>query len=375
MNLPKVLILTTNYGEGHLQVANALKEEFSSFGVTCTSRDLYYETSPLINEWTRKVYLKSYSSSGKQFYRLFYYGSKQISKRKNLKILCYGYSKLKHIIAEFEPDLIINTFPFFTVPFFRQKTNRYIPTYNVITDYCLHNLWVHPYIDKYYVATKQLKKELVNQGVNLEQVVVSGIPTNKAFQELEGHLKLTSPLPKKNMILIVAGAFGVSKEMKLICDLLKDDPSIHLTIVCGKNRELYQQLFEKYQFLPHIKVLPFVTNMHELLKEATCVVTKPGGVILSEAIATNTPVILPKATPGQEKENAQFFQQQGAAIWNEKIDQLVIETQQLVRDEQQQQRMVSALKSLQTPNSTKLIVNDILQDYVTRLPFGKIIEG
>lgn len=129
---PKILILTTNYGNGHLQVAHSLEQEFIQQGMNSVFvKDLYYETSPRLNELTRKIYLRSFTTSGSHIYQLFYYSSKEISKRKNLKILSYGYSKLKKIIADVEPDIIINTFPSFAVPIHRRKTNSLIPAYNV----------------------------------------------------------------------------------------------------------------------------------------------------------------------------------------------------------------------------------------------------
>ncbi|WP_332694338.1 hypothetical protein [Halalkalibacter lacteus] len=66
---------------------------------------------------------------------------------------------------------------------------------------------------------------------------------------------------------------------------------------------------------------------------ATCVVTKLGGIILSEVLTANVPIALPRATPEQEKENALFFQNHGAAISSEKWEQLVKETRQLVHDD------------------------------------------
>ncbi len=372
MILPKVLILTTNYGEGHLQVAKTLKNEFSSIGVDCISRDLYYETSPIINELTRKVYLKSYTTSGRHFYRLFYYGSKHISKNKNLTILSYGYTKLKNIIAEFQPDLIINTFPFLSVPFYRKKTNTLIPTYNVVTDYCIHNLWIHPNIDKYYVATTHLQSELEQMGIEEARIAVTGIPISADFEKMMNKPKLSLLSPAKRTILIIAGAYGVSREVKQICELLQDDTLLKLIIVCGKNNELYQHLRFKYHDYKNITVYGYVNNMHELLRMATCVITKPGGVILSEAIATNTPIILPKATPGQERENALFFKSAGAAIWNEKIEQLVIETKQLARDVQKQNKMKQSLENLHIPSSSKSIITDILEDYHSRINFTQV---
>ncbi|RXI98375.1 glycosyltransferase [Anaerobacillus alkaliphilus] len=367
MEGPKVLILTSNYGNGHLQVADSLVQEFKrSGGNQVIVKDLFYETSPTFNEWTKKIYLKSFTKSGRHIYRLFYYSSKQITKRKNLKLLSYGYSKLCKIVDQEKPDVIINTFPSFAVPFHRSKTKAIIPTYNVITDYCLHHSWIHPNIDKYYVASRKLKQDLLELGISQTKIFVSGMPINPVFEETTFRGDLVQKYqvnPTKKTVLIVAGAYGVSNEMKEICDRLKDDPVIQLLIVCGKNVELYNQLKTKYQTYTDIKVFGYVTEMAELLKISTCVITKPGGIILSEAMAMNTPIVLPKATPGQERENAQFFQEQGAAVWHEDKDKLVTEIKHLIRNEMKLIEMKENLSMLHFPNSSRAIINDILRQY------------
>lgn len=66
MRKPKVLILTANYGNGHLQVAHTLYERFLLHDRADVSvRNIYQETNPRLNEWTRKLYLKSFTKSGK----------------------------------------------------------------------------------------------------------------------------------------------------------------------------------------------------------------------------------------------------------------------------------------------------------------------
>ncbi len=364
---PKIIILTSNYGNGHVQVAKSLAQEFLLNGNTnVTIRDLFYETSPMIHEWTKKIYLKSYTKGGRQMYRLWYYSSKEITKRKNLKILSYGFSKLSKMIEQEKPDVIFNTFPSFAVPFHRNRTNEIIPTYNIITDYCLHDSWIHPNIDKYYVASSKLKHELLKKGVDSSSILVSGIPVDRSFEE-----KLHLPSlyqkyhlhPTKKTVLIVAGAYGVSNEMQEICDGLKDDPNLQLIIVCGKNQELLHQLQIKYRTFTHIHVFGYVTEMAELLNVATCVITKPGGVILSEALATNTPILLPKATPGQERENALFFQESGGAIWNEKVSQLIVDTKNLLNNEARLTKMKNSLAKLHVPQSTRAIVTDVLLEF------------
>ncbi|ADU29004.1 MGDG synthase family glycosyltransferase [Evansella cellulosilytica] len=364
MILPKVLILTSKFGNGHIQVAKTLEQELQHMGASVVVKDLFHETNPKVNEWTKRLYLKSYTTSGRQLYRLFYYSSKLLSKRKSFKSFKYGITKLKQIIEEEKPDLIINTFPSFAAPILSRGSQ--IATYNVITDYCLHHSWIHSNIKKYYVATKQLKEELEHANVPGQKVAVSGIPVNRQFDENYNiqHLVLKYRLsPTKQTVLIVAGAFGVSQEISEICNLLKDEPHIQLIVVCGKNEELYQSLVYNFHSFDHIKVYGYVNVMAELLSLSSCVITKAGGIILTEAMAMQTPIVLLRATPGQERENATYFQKQGSAIMCDTIDKLVHETKGLIRNKQKQSEMKSAINKMHIPNSSMKICNDIMHDY------------
>lgn len=367
MRKPKVLILTANYGNGHLQVAHTLYERFLLHDRADVSvRNIYQETNPRLNEWTRKLYLKSFTKSGKYLYRPFYYSSQEIIKRQNILLFPYGYSTLNKVIAEEQPDVIINTYPSYAVEYFSQKTNKMIPAYTVMTDYCLHHAWIQPSIEKYYVATGELQRKLVNIGVDKRKIAVTGIPVGKQFEDRLSRLTLLNKYqlnPSLKTVLIVAGAYGVSKEIKQICEKLQKNVNLQILVVCGKNEQLFHQLQEKYQEGHNIRLFKYVTNMAELLTMATCVITKPGGIILSEAVAKNVPVVLLGATPGQERENALFFLRNGAALFCEKPGQIVEETEKLLQDDKRLMKMSSSLEKIRVPRATETIIDDILDSY------------
>lgn len=368
MRKPKVLILTANYGNGHLQVAHALQERFALKDRADVSvRNIYQETNPRLNEWTRKLYLKSFTKSGKHLYRLFYYSSQEITKRPNILLFPYGYSTLNKIVEEEQPDAIINTYPSYAVEYFSKKTNKMIPTFTVVTDYCLHHAWIQPSIEKYYVATQHLQTILTNNGVERRKIAITGIPVGKQFEESLSRPFLFNKYqlnPHLKTVLIVAGAYGVSKEIKYICEELQQNKHLQVLVVCGKNEQLYAQLREKYQLESNVRLFKYVTNMDELFDVATCVITKPGGIILSEATVKNVPIVLLGATPGQEKENALFFQNAGAAIFCEKWGQIAEETENLVMNEERLKEMKSSLAEIAVPDAANTIVEDVLDCYL-----------
>ena len=91
-------------------------------------------------------------------------------------------------------------------------------------------------------------------------------------------------------------------------------PNLQVVVVCGKNEALKQDLLSlQKQNSDALKVFGYVENIDELFRVTSCMITKPGGITLSEA-ALQVPVILYKPVPGQENENAMYFERKGARV-------------------------------------------------------------
>ncbi len=364
----KVLILTAKYGNGHVQVAKTLEDKCKQLGfekiIVC---NLYSESFPVFSEITQYLYLKSFSI-GKQFYRLFYYGVDKIYNKRMMNLYFkMGHKRLHQIVTTEQPDMIINTFPMIVVPEYRRKTGTIIPTFNVLTDFCLHRIWVHENIDKYYVATNHVKEKLLQLGIHPNRIKVTGIPIRKQF-EMEKDL---NPIyhkydlnPSKKTLLIMAGAHGVLKNVKELCQaFISKNEHIQIVVVCGNNHLLKESLDSLSKNYPQqVKVLSYVEQVDELYRIASCMITKPGGITLTEATAIGVPVVLFKPVPGQEKENAHFFEDNQSAIIINQIEDIVEEVHNLLLDDEKLQNMKNNIKRLNLPQSADIIVKDMMKE-------------
>ncbi|UUH72608.1 diglucosyl diacylglycerol synthase [Bacillus altitudinis] len=355
----KILILTANYGNGHMQVAKTLYDECKSQGFEhVIVSNLYQESNPIVSEVTQYLYLKSFSI-GKQFYRLFYYGVDKIYNKRKFNIyLKMGNKRLDELIQLHNPDIIIITFPMIVVPEYRNKTGKVIPTFNVMTDFCLHKIWVHENIDRYYVATDYVKQKLVDQSAHV-QSVPRKVPSNLTKSIIYKKYGLSSD---KKVLLIMAGAHGVLKNVKELCEALLLDSEVQIVVVCGKNAALKQSLSELEQAHPNqLKALGYVEQIDELFRVTDCMITKPGGITLTEATAIGVPVILYKPVPGQEKENALFFEDYGAAIVINRHEDILESVTNLLQDEEKLESMKQNIKKLHLKQSSQIILEDIVE--------------
>lgn len=349
-----------------MQVAKTLYDECKSQGFEhVIVSNLYQESNPIVSEVTQYLYLKSFSI-GKQFYRLFYYGVDKIYNKRKFNIyLKMGNKRLDELIQLHNPDIIIITFPMIVVPEYRNKTGKVIPTFNVMTDFCLHKIWVHENIDRYYVATDYVKQKLVEIGTHPSNVKVTGIPIRPQFEvDVPKSIiyKKYGLSSDKKVLLIMAGAHGVLKNVKELCEALLLDSEVQIVVVCGKNAALKQSLSELEQAHPNqLKALGYVEQIDELFRVTDCMITKPGGITLTEATAIGVPVILYKPVPGQEKENALFFEDYGAAIVINRHEDILESVTNLLQDEEKLESMKQNIKKLHLKQSSQTILEDIVE--------------
>ena len=83
---------------------------------------------------------------------------------------------------------------------------------------------------------------------------------------------------------------------------------VHTTVITGNNRKLYEQLAGCW---PNITVLGYTDQVQRYMSRARLMVSKPGGITLSEAIYTGLPLLMPKPFLQQERNNAAFAVRHG----------------------------------------------------------------
>ncbi|KEQ25757.1 MGDG synthase family glycosyltransferase [Paenibacillus tyrfis] len=364
---PNILILYASYGDGHLQVAKALQQRFARLGIDRVKLvDLLAEAHPFMNAITRYVYLKS-STLGPDLYGWSFYLTQHLKHDTAFTKMLnrFGTRKFKQMLQAERPDAIIYTFPLPVVSGLISSTGSTVRTYTILTDFVLHQRWIHPDIDKYYAATEQLKRQIAASGVPEHRIDVSGIPLRSAFSEpiRRQHVCRKYGLePSKPVVCLMAGAYGVLKHISGMGRALLQLDEIELVFVCGRNKPLKEQIEASFDRHPRVRILGYVEHIHELMAISSCLITKAGGITLSEALAMRLPVIVFRPLPGQEKENARFLAQQGAVEIAQRPEELTSLVKRIVSLPGQAERMKAAMEELYRGDAAKAIVSDMLAD-------------
>ncbi len=223
----------------------------------------------------------------------------------------------------------------------------------VVTDFDVHRIWVNAGIDVYTAACEFTRNKLIALGVNPEVIFTTGIPTDAKFgaQPDTVALKKKLGLQEGMTVLIVTGSFGMGP----IEDLMELLKSYQLLVVCGNNRDLYVRLKPKATF--HTHVLGLVDNMDELMSVSNVMVTKPGGLSISEALVKKLPMLFFSAIPGQEANNVKVLSIYGVSQGQSSLSQIAQTIHQWDSNPKDLDALRQRLSGLSKPNA----VVDIIQ--------------
>ena len=227
---------------------------------------------------------------------------------------------LEQILLRHHPDVIVAThfFPLEVAAFLKQKGKLNSRVIAVITDYLPHSVWIAPGVDFYVVGCSATRDNLIGRGIPSDRIRTSGIPTHPKFKRRHERRPLAQRLgvnPDLFTVLVGSGGFGTGPVAEEISSLRAVPERMQLLIVTGKNSALYQHLENMRETIPHeLKIYRFVDNMDELMDVSDVMVTKPGGLSSTEAMAKGLPLVLTAAIPGQESRNARILKEMGAAV-------------------------------------------------------------
>ncbi|GGJ60816.1 MGDG synthase family glycosyltransferase [Virgibacillus salexigens] len=214
---------------------------------------------------------------------------------------------LDKLIKDTNPEILFFThaLPSNMASVLKQKKKLSAITVNVYTDFFINRLWGINGIDFHFVPSVSVRDFLIRLGVREDAIFVTGIPVHPVFHQSRVQTAF------RQSLLVTGGSLGTGRMNELLSS--GNLPTQwHLYILCGQNRQLYQHLLQKQ--LPMITPIPYIESkqeMNELYQKVDAVITKPGGVTISECLIKKKPIFIYNALPGQEKINVQELSQLG----------------------------------------------------------------
>ena len=114
--------------------------------------------------------------------------------------------------------------------------------------------------------------------------------------------------------LVMGGGVGMGVEASARAALDSGIADLQVVAVCGRNRSARRRLAAAGIPDERLRVCGYVDDVATLITAADVVVTKPGGLTCSEALAVGRPLVLTRAIPGHEEGNVDYLTAREAAI-------------------------------------------------------------
>lgn len=309
--MKKVLLLPfLQIPSGHHQVADAvgtvLKQLNPSLQVI--KIDILSYTIGKMESLVSKTYLK-WIQYFPTIYSFIYQTSvcKSIDQKRYFAYEGLFGPPMKRLLNEINPDLIICThsLPSYLLGRLKQAGKLDVPVMNIYTDFFIHNMWGTDTIDYHFISHPDMEKYLAKFGVTNDRIFLTGIPVHPDIKRAKLNQKAGRPF----QVLISGGSLGVGEVNRLL-DRIQYTDKVQYYILCGKNQKLFQHLIEKRQ--PNLHPLSYIVDRQEmngLYDRANAIITKPGGVTVSECLVKRLPIFIYHALPGQEEINQKMLGQ------------------------------------------------------------------
>ncbi|HOU12976.1 MAG TPA: glycosyltransferase [Anaerolineae bacterium] len=324
-DLKRILILTADAGFGHRSAADAiaaaLREVYADGCAVDIVNPLDDRRVPIFLRESQTDYDKLVRKMP-ELYRFGYETSDTtaISKVIDGALVVMLFEVLADLVRKHRPDVIVTTYPLYQSPLstYYGVFGKRIPIITVVTDLAtVHRVWFHRGCDLCIVPTEAVRALALEYHLPPRKVKVVGIPVNPNFARRDQDKAALRAELGWRADLTTALVVG-SKRVRNLRDVLRAlnhaRLPLQLAIVAGGDEALYNDL-AGMEWHTEAHLYRLVKNMPTLMHAADCVVSKAGGLIVSETLATGLPMVLVDVLPGQETGNAEYVVDNDAGEW------------------------------------------------------------
>ena len=293
--MTKLLILSSDTGEGHNSAASAIESAARSTGLVPSIRKPLEESTRL-NRAMAGFY-NTLLKRRPQWMGLYFRLIDGI--RPNERDFLY-FKVRKYIgrfIDEERPDVLLSVHPMmnhFPQRFIKEEQMG-IPCYTLLTDPFppFWRGWSSPYVDRYFVATDEALQALTASGIPAWRIERVAMPVRPGFVPATTaeilQFRAAHNIDNASLILINGGARGGGPLLKVYETIRNAAAHANILVVCGKNAQLRDRIDRIRD--AKTRTFGFVEDVYRYVAAADIVVTKPGALSAYEALACKVPVL------------------------------------------------------------------------------------
>ncbi|HEY7417369.1 MAG TPA: glycosyltransferase [Ktedonobacteraceae bacterium] len=303
-NQPKILILTSRTGGGHISLADALNDQLANSYTT----EIIDPQPHFIHLHYRLVSRYALWLWAAEFRWLDTPKRSLMFHRASTLVMTKG---LAAVLDRVRPNLIITTYPFLTyeVTSALRSLGMHTPLALLFADpNGVHASWLTEQQAFALAPTRETYAQALAVGFDPARVHLIGWPVRKQFYEVDDtqHTATLSDLgldPERFTIFLQGGGEGAARFSRTVEHVLATQARLQVILATGTN----QKLLARFKNVPHVHALPFVKNVAPLMAASDVVMGKAGPNVLFEAVALGKPLIATAYIPGQEHANLEFI--------------------------------------------------------------------
>jgi processive 1,2-diacylglycerol beta-glucosyltransferase len=318
----KVLLLYASFGSGHRRAAQAVQEALEERGIESEMQDLVaFLPAPLksLYPWGYNFLINDWRFGWKFLYRSMDRSSRPYTPATSL-LQKWQFTRLKRYLHDQHFTHIFSTH--FTASAlltdWRKKKALDARIYSVVTDHIAHRCWKRTGLDHYFVASESVGRDLESAGIPSRDITVSGIPVVRAFRQSMTREQARAQWdcdPEQQVILALCSGWNLSKTMSILTEIYATGLQLRLLVSTGPDPAKEEKVRKRFEATGmKCTIFGFSTRIAEMMAASDLMISKPGGLIVSEALALGLPSLLFSPIPGQEEANAQYAERHGAAI-------------------------------------------------------------
>ena len=372
--MKKLLITYASFGSGHKSVAEYVKDYFeehsNEFEIKVIDVMEYGSIFAKINQKIFNLNFK-FQNSFSQTIGYEISDNKIVTAPYKEITRAFLKSKLANVILEFNPDVMISTHFFGSIMMgsINKKYGTNTKIITILTDYASHAMWLknHKREEAFIVSNDIVKQELIEYGIPENKIYPFGIPLSSKFKKVDNKKKVKEKYKidndKLTCLFFGGGSLGSSFTYSYFKQLLKEELDINIIFVAGKNEKLKNKCLNYVSIndIQNVNILGFTKDVSNLLNIADFVITKPGGLSVTEALEMKTPMILIPGNGGQENHNARFITRNRFGIRTRNQYSLAFKTKKLVNNPKLIQEMYNNLKQYEENKSVEKLFKLVLK--------------
>jgi processive 1,2-diacylglycerol beta-glucosyltransferase len=337
MSKVRILVLTSSTGAGHDARAEAFAEWcFQLYRHEVDVRiEQMLEKSSVVNRAGVNFYNRIQKAA--PWVHIWFYSVVEILSFLNSRRVTFGAGYYLEVLREYKPHLVFSVHDCLNRGYF-QLARQTLGEYQVrCATYCgefsggwgYSRNWIEPSVDLYISRTPTARDYAVKKGIPRERTLVRG-----SLMLPRAHLQVLSPVDRRVFlekrlglkpdvftVFLATGGNGANNHFDLLPALTKHGGRVQAIVICGKNRQAYNDLVHwranHPEFDCHIE--GFSDIVHLLIQVSDTIVTRGGTTTCAKALHFRCPIIF-NAFGGimpQEELTWKFFRN-GAA--SEKIE-------------------------------------------------------